>query len=113
MQALSCNDWDENPPTIEVDMWDESRMEVSQNLLVFKNVYAKRCFPTLTCLVQSICDYILISFTSFSALTTFLSGKSWKGWLCLESAVTPSVRCGRTPTIRLVQGQVRIMLCHI
>lgn len=29
LQALSCNDWDENPPTIEVDMWDESRMEVN------------------------------------------------------------------------------------
>ena len=28
-QALSCEEWEENPPTIEVDMWDESRMEVS------------------------------------------------------------------------------------
>ena len=29
LQALSCDEWEENPPTIEVDMWDESRMEVS------------------------------------------------------------------------------------
>ncbi|XP_056017774.1 DNA-dependent protein kinase catalytic subunit-like isoform X2 [Ostrea edulis] len=37
-QALSCEEWDENPPTIEVDMWDESRMECLDNLSQWKEL---------------------------------------------------------------------------
>ncbi|XP_061175418.1 DNA-dependent protein kinase catalytic subunit-like [Saccostrea echinata] len=37
-QAMSCEEWDETPPTIEVDMWDESRMECLDNLSQWKEL---------------------------------------------------------------------------
>lgn len=66
-------------------------------LYVFKILF-------VNCYMFIVYEFVIIFFffIFFSVLIIFFSGKSWKGWLCLELVVILLVRCGRIFIIRLV-----------